>query len=51
MNELVAEARKGRQLFLDATALGEADTAAFSLVSSHFRMLQKAPAFYQLEPL
>lgn len=51
MNELVAEATKGRQLFLDATALGEADTAAFGLVSSHFRMLQKAPALYELEPL
>ena len=51
IDELVAESRQGRRVFLDATALEQGDAESFSLVSSHFRMLQKAPALYELVPL
>ena len=51
LDELIAEARKGRRVFLDATSLDEEATQAFSLLKSHFRMTQKAPALYELVPL
>lgn len=51
IDELVKEARQGRRIFLDTTALEEDDSEAFKLVNSHFRMTRKAPALYELEAL
>jgi hypothetical protein len=51
MDEIAGEARKGRAIFLDATALAEADNKAFSLLNSRFRMVRRAPALYELAPL
>ena len=49
IDELVNEARQGRRIFLDTTALEEDDSEAFRLVNSRFRMTRKAPALYELE--
>jgi hypothetical protein len=51
IEELVAEARCGRRIFLDATDMGTENADALRLVSSHFRMSWKAPALYELTPL
>jgi hypothetical protein len=50
IDELVKEARQGRRIFLDTTALkDDDDSEAFNLVNSRFRMVRKAPALYELE--
>jgi hypothetical protein len=49
IDELVNEARQGRRIFLDTTALEEDDSEAFRLVNSRFRITRKAPALYELE--
>ena len=51
IDELVKEARQGRRIFFDTTALEEDDSEAFKLVNSRFRMTRKAPALYELEAL
>jgi hypothetical protein len=51
IDELVKEARQGRRVFLDTTALEEDDSEAFKLVNSRFRLTRKAPALYELEAL
>jgi 4-amino-4-deoxy-L-arabinose transferase-like glycosyltransferase len=50
IDELVKEARQGRRIFLDTTALkDDDDSEAFNLVNSRFRMVRQAPALYELE--
>ncbi|MFN2622828.1 MAG: ArnT family glycosyltransferase [Chthoniobacterales bacterium] len=51
IQELVAEARRGRRLFLDATGMEKENADALHLVNSRFRMSWKAPALYELAPL
>jgi len=51
VEELVAEARRGRRIFLDAAALEAEHADAFRLVNSHFRLNWKALALYELTPL
>jgi len=51
IDELVDEARKGRRIFLDTSAVNEEDSQAFNLVNSHFRLSRTAPALYELAPL
>jgi len=51
IQELVAEARHGRRIFLDATGMEKENADALRLVNSRFRMSWKAPALYELAPL
>jgi hypothetical protein len=51
IEELVAEARGGRRIFLDATGMEKENADALRLVNSRFRMSWKAPALYELAPL
>jgi hypothetical protein len=51
IDELVKEARQGRRLFLDTTALEANDNEAFRIVNSRFRLIRTAPALYELEAL
>lgn len=48
MEVLVAEARRGRGIFLDATGMEKENAGALGLVNSRFRMSWKAPALYEL---
>jgi 4-amino-4-deoxy-L-arabinose transferase-like glycosyltransferase len=51
IDELVAEAKQGRRIFFDTTALESDDAEAFGLVNSRFRMTRTATALYELAPL
>ena len=51
IDELVREARQGRRIFLETSALDEDHSEAFNLMNSRFGLSRIAPALYELTPL
>jgi hypothetical protein len=48
---LLAEAQRGKRIFLDVSAFTPEDTESFARLKQHFRLLMRAPALYELQPL
>jgi hypothetical protein len=48
---LIVEAQRGKRIFLDVSAFTPEDSESFGRLKQHFRLLMRAPALYELQPL
>ena len=50
MNELAQEIARGTPVFFESTAVTESDSKVVAELQSHFKLVQRVPYLYQLQP-